>query len=351
MHFITLSGKILNSGEIDHATTFDDLRCIFATKQFEKVRFILENGTEIDNYTFPVLEWFDEKKGNVTVIFDDQDIKKRLPYAKDTDHHEIIAYLERPEHYGWIPSISQTMLPENMKPVIHASQVHYLNTCCTSNSLFKLKSINGVDLSFPRDQHECDLCYARVVKYMRCNDCHQDVCTTCSFDTSCSEEGHDVEKRTFCKQTLEECTTCQSVILDKTYYFVSASNMCQTCYEQTSSEEKTNATVKQTFCESENCSFGSLLDWVPIIEEVTSSEGEEFERIILFNANINSIYYTRIGACVADERYESHYVMFSSSCTIESLLARLMELEDQGVTSIIERYMEEEGMPVVCDND
>lgn len=354
MYFVTLAGETLNCAEIDSTTTFAQLQRTFSREPFEKVRFILDNGQEIENYNLVVKDIVGNATDVVSVIFGGLEIIERVPFVNDK---EVVTYIERPERYGRVPSICQSTLGDTttLKVMTHESQVQYLNTYFGPKSFLKLATINGCDLTFQDFCYYCSLCKKRIQsaqRFQRCSDCKTELCASCiPLFYDCSTEGHDVEERVFQKQLIATCKTCEKDILDKNYYSLSSGgdNVCRVCFEQTTSAVQEKAVSKSTFCTSLNCSFGSLLDWVPIVEENS-------ERFILYNANPDSPYYTRIGACVADDRKEYHYAMFGSSETIDSILGQVLnetKFDTQwrnNVNSPIFRLMETHGIDVELDS-
>lgn len=145
-------------------------------------------------------------------------------------------------------------------------------------------SINGLDLENISSQYNCDYCNTLIDKnYYYCYHCHKDMCDTCftleneqcikNFGIDRCKEAHlqKIKPRKIRVSDYHYCDVCHKLII-MPYYTKPVQNnyydVCDDCYTESPDQ---SLSYKSVYIPCDDCRFGSMIDWVPILTDTEYS--------------------------------------------------------------------------------
>lgn len=248
------------------------------------------------------------------------------------------------------PKYSQ--FPENLNIQLHSRYEFFTQDLIQEyfddlvNCNYRVHTINGIRLSGDT-RIRCDYCRTETgIKYYYCLQCHKDMCELCYGETSeeiaLKNGAKNYAKR---KDSLVLCQKSHHLVNRATVgYGTYCCNMCDgeciswdveknlgiysnreldydLCLECGKTEEGKNLIGEKTLVQTDytmlpvyTCSFGSLLDWVPILKDY----GED--HMILYNLNPASPYYRKVALCCFDDHGRMGYFTISDGSTLQTII-------------------------------
>jgi hypothetical protein len=229
-----------------------------------------------------------------------------------------------PSTYSELPTITSPLPPKHHQLTFDDIITYFKEI---RSGILRVVAINKLLLSDIGDSRHCDCGDCRSSgsildeTYYYCRDCNQDMCLSC-YDKTDQHHSHILVKRH--RPQLFYCDMCPNgniiVGLHK-YHGDGNYDMCLKCAQMESGQlmiKEKQLCMMDLNLACNTCSFGSLLDWVPLLSD---DEGNK----ILFNANPKSDYHQQYALCTRVRHGVLYYYSLVKPTEINSLIDEVRE--------------------------